>query len=355
MLDARALREAQGSFQTHASYLRAFSTLAGFTYPGSGTAMRAALGRRVAGSATLIGLQLRQADLPQVRRSLASAWGAEMLLALPSKYASEDALRRLANNWGAAQLYYVIYHATQALFVAAGNARPESHPVTRRVFENFWCERDVQLAPWSFAAGSGGYRNGPGRQVDERLHPWTRCTDETCWDLAAKALRTTREDDLPGAVRARRQRKRGAAVAAWRAAEEARRGQGRRVRAEPRFALPRLTGDELREVESRLRPYTFMDYIWRLRIKTNYEDATMFTDGPQDEISASTVHRDLMSLAEATLLVAELHIRQLVGAATLRRLVDGWISTNVPRSVRLGLALRRDLLCEGVSSAALLV
>lgn len=343
MLDARALREAQGSFQTHANYLRAFSMLAGFTYPGSGSAMRAALAKRVAGSATLTGLQQRQADLPQLRRSLANAWGAEMLLALPSKYASEDVLRRLANNWGVAQLYYVVYHATQALFVAAGNPRPESHPVTQRVFENFWCERDLQLAPWSFAAASDGYRNGPNRRIDEHLHAWTRCTDETCWDLAAKALRTTREDALPEALRARRQRKRGAIVGAWRAAEAARRTQGRRQRTEPRFPLPRLTTDEQREVESRLRPYTLMDYIWRLRIKTNYEDATMFTDGPQDEVSASTVHRDLMSLAEATLLVTELHIRQLVGAATLRRLVDGWISTNVPRSVRLGLALRRDL------------
>lgn len=342
MLDSRSLREAQGSFQTHANYLRAFSMLAGFSFPGSASAMRASLAERVSASPTFTGLQQRQADLPQIRRSLANAWGAEMLLALPSKYASEDALRRLANNWGTAQLYYVMYHATQALFVAAGSPRPEDHSVTRRVFENYWCERALQLPPWSFAAASGGYRNGPGRPLDERMHAWARCTSETCWDIAAKALRTTREDALPGAVRARRERKRAAELAAWRAAEAERVARGRRARTAPRLGLPRLTTDEHREVESRLRPYTLMDYIWRLRVKTNYEDATMFTDGPQDDVSAASVHRDLVSLAEATLLVTELHIRQLIGAPTLRRLVDGWVSTNVPRSVRLGLAIRRD-------------
>lgn len=343
MLDARALREAQGSFQTHANYLRAFSALAGFSFPGSASAMRAALAQRIEVSPTLTGLQERAGDLPQLRRSLASAWGAEMLLALPSKYASEDALRRLANNWGVAQLYYVIYHATQALFVASGNPRPESHPATQRVFENFWCERSVDLAPWSFAAASGGYSNGPGRAIDERIHSWTRCTDETRWDLAAKALRTTRRDALPGAIRARRERKRAAIIAAWRARDEAG-TTGARRGSMPRFPLPRLTADEQRDVEARLRPFTLMDYVWRLRIKTNYEDATMFTDGPQDDVSAGMVHRDLMSLAEATLLVVEVHIRRLVGTATLRRLVDGWISTNVPRSVQLGLAVRRELL-----------
>lgn len=55
MLDPRALREAQGSFQTHGNYLRAFATLAGFSFPGSASAMRAELARRVLVSPTYTG------------------------------------------------------------------------------------------------------------------------------------------------------------------------------------------------------------------------------------------------------------------------------------------------------------
>lgn len=319
--------------------------LAGFTFPGSASAMRASLTRRVLASPTYTGLRLRQADLVQVRRSLASAWGAETLLALAGKYASEDALTRLANNWGVAQLYYVVYHATQALFVASGNPRPDSHPATQRIFENVWAERVVQLPPWSFAAGDSNFQNGPpNRVIAEGIHAWVRCTPESCWDIAAKALRTTREDALPEAVRRQREQKRRNALAAWRANERDRVARGRLPRREPKLPLPRLTAEERGQVAANLRAYTLMDYLWRLRIKTNYEDATMFTDGPQEALSSSAVHRDLVSLAEATLLVIELHVRQLIGVTALRRLVEGWISTNVPAGAPLGLALRRGFL-----------
>lgn len=46
----------------------------------------------------------------------------------------------------------------------------------------------------------------------------------------------------------------------------------------------------------------------------------MFTDGPSDDASSSTVHRNLRYLAGASLLVHELHVAQLVGPSRLR----GW-------------------------------
>jgi hypothetical protein len=49
----------------------------------------------------------------------------------------------------------------------------------------------------------------------------------------------------------------------------------------------------------------------------------------------------MLSIAEATMLVFELHIRQLVGVAQLRRLIDDWIARNIPASTRIGVAARR--------------
>ncbi len=345
MLDAKALRHARGSFTTHANYLRAFATLAGYAVPLTNSASRAAIAARVCASPSYFNLVAGNPDRGQVRRSLANAWGAEMLLAVARKYAKEDALVRLSNNWGAAQLYYVFYHATQALFVASGNQRTEGHPRTQRVFEDRWVEHASDLTPWAFAATSGGYRNVPaGRAINHDIHPWTGCTADTCWDLAAKALRTTREDALGEAIHRRREEKRRALRKRWLDQEQQLIARGRRPRQEPGFALPRLSNEEHQRVEAAIRPFTLMDYLWRLRIKTNYEDATMFTDGPQEEFSSSIVHTDMVLLAESTLLVHELHIRQLIGAARMKELVDGWVRTNVPAAVRLGLGTRQDLI-----------
>jgi hypothetical protein len=238
---------------------------------------------------------------------------------------------------------------TGALHVATGQPRPESHPTTQRIFENLWCERILDLAPWSLAAAHGGYRNGPrGRAIDETVHSWSRCPDDSAWDLAAKALRTTRDDELPHALRRRREQKRKTTLAQWRTEEAARLSSGRRPRKEPMIALPHLTAAERLDAAARLRPYMLMDYLWRLRVKTNYEDATMFTDGPQDEISSGAVHRDLVSIADATMVVFELHLRQMLGAPTLRRLMDDWITRNDPNPGpsfgRSGVAARRPFI-----------
>jgi len=62
-----------------------------------------------------------------------------------------------------------------------------------------------------------------------------------------------------------------------------------------------------------VRSYTILDYLYRLRIKANYQDAGMFIDGPEDESASRRVHRDLVTIASCTLLVHECHIGGIVG------------------------------------------
>jgi hypothetical protein len=86
-------------------------------------------------------------DLAGVRRSLANAWGTELLLGLSRQYAVEDDLVRLANNWGAVQAYYVVYHAFQAYLLANGEARPTTHSKTQRMFADRWAGRTLHMPP----------------------------------------------------------------------------------------------------------------------------------------------------------------------------------------------------------------
>ena len=90
-----------------------------------------------------------------------------------------------------------------------------------------------------------------------------------------------------------------------------------------------------------MRPFTFMNYLYRLRLKTNYEDSNMFTDGPDDERASRYVRNALCCIASGTLLLYELIIRSLVGADTFDGWVDAWILHNLPEGYEGGLIARK--------------
>ena len=282
-----------------------------------------------------------QPDREQTRASLSNAWGTELLLAFGGEVARDDELVRLMNNWAVVQGYYVAYHAAQALIVALGQPRPQSHPKTQSQFADLWSSREVQLAPWSFAACADGWTNAP-REIED-VNPWSGCDSRSCWDLAAKAMQTTRKEKLRESEHRARERKKKAARSAWEAEEAERLAKGRRPRKSQTFPLPRLKASEKMAADRKLRAYTVLDYLFRLRLKVNYDDATMFVEGPEDEDSSLRVHFDLVRLASSTLLVHELRIGAAIGKGQLLSWADEWLSKNSAGG-SIGLGLRRDLL-----------
>lgn len=338
------------TFRTHHNYLRAFAMLCTTPYQSGVTLLFIKLDKQLAGLAPSIVSSPSMAppanaksDLAQTRSSLLNAWGTEMLLALGGQIASEEELLRLMNNWAVVQTYYVTYHAVQALLCARGQVRPESHPKTQAQFAAMWADRQLALPPWSLGAAYGGWKNPPTKGIDDSINPWSNCDPHNCWNLAAKALRTTRDDAVAARMNDARDRKRGANRKAWREEEDARLAAGRKRRKEPTWGKPQLKAPEKQAVASKVRTFTLLDYLYRLRIKTNYEDAGMFIEGPEDEISSGQVHRDLTAIASCTLLLHELHIAHIVGKAKFLQWADAWLGPHA-RGQPLGLALRRDLI-----------
>jgi hypothetical protein len=140
-------------------------------------------------------------DRKAVEACLNRAWGTELILATTMELASTSDVVGLANSWGSVQAYYAIYGAAQGVLVAEGHRRPDNHQTTQRAFVDLWVTRRIDLAPWSFAAAAPGTRladtdgflGGPGRKLDLSLHPWSSWSGESCWDVAARALRGTRQ------------------------------------------------------------------------------------------------------------------------------------------------------------------
>jgi hypothetical protein len=322
----------RGAFRTHLAYLEAFARIAteDTAFPEAYRTLDGRLSRcQHPPVASPIAGRL------QVRRSLESAWGTELLLLMSHRLLTGDEIVGVSNNWNVVQAYYALYHATQAVLVARGFPRPDSHPKTQRMFFDLWGALPEDFAPWSLSVGAKGHQP-TSIQIDPRLHPWTLVNARGCWTIACKALQTTRADALADRMADAREDKRRARRKAW---IETRKRPG----AARDFPLPRLTVDEKAKVNAATRSYTVLDYLYRLRVRGNYEDSAMFTDGPEDGSESELVRRCLLRLVATSLYVAE---RTLCTAPDGKRTLDnwarGWCRANVPAEMTLGIAQRVD-------------
>lgn len=334
-------------FRTHAAYLRAFSWLAWGSEPLDGWDVALGkLSKRVRGSSAFANVKERKdVNTAQVEKSLRNAWGTEAILRLSGRFAADEVLS-LANAWGVVQTYYVFYHSTQALAVASGAPRPESHPKTQRMFNDRWVRKPGSLAPWGLGLDVGGFKNAD-ESVAESVHPWEMFSPRRSWPFAGMAIQTTRRRQLRGKVREMREGKRREKRKAWLREEELRVAAGRKKRKEPSFSLPHLTAEEKERASELVGAVGVMDYLWRLRIGANYEDSAVFAEGPEDERESRTVFVALCRLTSTTLFLHELFIQQYIGRERMRSMVDGWLDANVPAGLQTALGKRRDLLLEG--------
>lgn len=340
------IEDPAGRFRSHRSYVEALAWVGGRTPLTSNKKALDRLATRASGAGIASDRgPSSPVDLDQVRRSLRNAWSTELLLGLPGQWTDEDEFIRLTNSWGVIQAYYVGYHVTQALLVAKGNPRPQSHPKTQQAYATLWVDRPVSLAPWTLGAGASGWKNLPsGIQIDSGIHPWSGCDSGSAWSLAAKVLRTTRDDVVKSAREARRDEGQRARKRAWDIEETARQAANRVPRRPKTFARPQLTTAEKTACDSGVRTYTFLDYLWRLRIGANYDDAGVFIDGPDNDADSLLLNQRVVFLAAAMALLAELRIANLVGPSRLQSWADDFIARSIPSPYNIGIKHRRQYL-----------
>lgn len=338
--------EVEGRFRAHSHYVEAFGWLAGkTTFTLNETALEA-VAARVRASGANTDKCPAAIDFAQVHKSLRNAWSTEVLLALPGEWAKdEDEFMRLSNTWGVIQAYYVGYHATQALVVAKGMRRPTSHPITQQQYATLWADRSLELPPWTFGVSHGGWRNkSEAATIDPSVHPWSTCSATTCWSLAARALKSTRDEVVKKSIKAKRDDGQRQRRKAWEEDERNRLARGLKPRALPRFGRPQLDAAAKAACSKRIRTYTILDYLYRLRIGANYDDAAVFTDGPDNDIDSYLLHKRISFLASGLALISEMRVRELVGRTRFYKWADAFVATNIPQGYFVGIKERRNLL-----------
>lgn len=340
------------SFRTHAAYLDSFRDLAfgsGFKgrhrdLPALGDRALAAYGNKIK--------RVQGSDEDVIRGCLYRAWGTETMLCTTAELSGDAELTRLALAWGAVQAYYACYGAVQAVLTAGGKPRSEQHNATQRQCAELWTQRSFTLEPWSFASSepgargacSDGFLNGPLRSLDLTLHPWLGLAPGQEWDLAAKALRTTREERVKDALTRARDTKQKARAKEWRDEEAARLASGRKARALPAFPLPQLTSAEKQAERARVRPFTLLDYLFRLRLKANYADYELFSQGPERDSDAERFSSNLQDIVTSTLLVHELLLGQMLGPQWVTHQASDWLKKHDASAAKHGLVARLGVL-----------
>jgi hypothetical protein len=278
-------------------------------------------------------IPFKMRDVEQVKKSLRSAWGTELLLYFGHKFLRTDEVIRLSNTWNVVQAYYAVYHSTQAVAVARGFARSETHPKTQRVFLDCWGKLPDCFMPWCLSYHSSGHKSTTIK-IDSNVHTWVIVDRTNCSSLACKALRTTRADFLEDNCKKMRESKQKALRKAWTDKEKERIASGKKPRSEPKFPLPTLTPQEKNKIEEQTRAYTLLDYLYRLRIRTNYKDSGIFTDGPEHELESKSVMVSLIRIVSTSLFASELILLTCPdGRKHLQDWAEHWLQANVPKDI----------------------
>ncbi|PKN81276.1 MAG: hypothetical protein CVU47_07440 [Chloroflexi bacterium HGW-Chloroflexi-9] len=256
-----------------------------------------------------------------------------------------------ATNWTVVQAYYAVYLVAKATAIAQGKTGPlDSHPLIQRFFIDFWVEGDRRdLAPWSTVFGFEGPRNMPTNvDLGNALHAWSSARREECWVRLAKAWETTRADSLNDALKAVRTKKARDRQKAWNDTNAARVERQKKPLRRPPAAAATLNSEEKAIIDRSVRPAGLLDYLYRLRIRSNYEDSAMWSEGPASAEESLGVHWNLATITSATLLVHEVLLRRIVGASTFDGLTNEWLQKNgVLLDPREGLRLRAEVLRYG--------
>jgi hypothetical protein len=88
---------------------------------------------------------------------------------------------------------------------------------------------------------------------------------------------------------------------------------------------------------------TVFDYLYRLRIKANYDAEDDFWEGPKSDAEAIRFSHDLVLLSSASMLVHEIRVAQNVGKSALLGEMDRWFRRNDYKLSRYGARFRRAL------------
>jgi len=233
-----------------------------------------------------------------VERTLRNAWLSETQLYLPVRH---PGLVAYANHWAPVQLYYSIFLAIRAFFYASGQEVAQNHSTTLRTITSE-VESHPELFPYPWRATCIGdskldnlaYNNLPEGINVSPVSSLLSADRVEFWDSFGLFLKTTRSREIEKAIKE------------WK----------------KRYKRKAIRKNERERLVNGLGPISIFHCFYRLRIRSNYDDAESFLVSLENTEEAERFHVALRRAAYYTLLVLELIISQYVGRNRFSKWVE---------------------------------
>lgn len=233
----------------------------------------------------------KHADESELRRLLSISWTSELQLRV-SAIAGAPFLR-YSNAWAPVQAYYAVYMSIHAWLVTVGmGGLLDDHTRTLKSTVSHLVGRGLLPHPWSVAChGCPELRERvlvglpQGADADRHVELLARPSLRDFYPRFAKMLETTRDSRLQ------------------RLRKEWLRQAGRK----------RMLSEQKRQLAGRLHGTTVFDYLWRLRIRSNYGDVSSFLMSGVSDVEHAEFHEGLVALTGGTCLLLQSLIVAQVG------------------------------------------
>lgn len=310
------ITQEEATFRTYLNYLVAWARYIEEEYPEKSDLVKAVVNLR--------GFQLingnKNFDSEKLFKLLRNAWFTEIQLHLNG---GDAEFMRYSNLWAPVQAYYAVFLELSALFVASKANIKRSHTAVLHTIGSFARDRKIFVRPWSLCikghSKNWKYLNFPHQPA--QISPLSSAHIVAPLDSIAMLLRTTRERQL--------ERKR----TEWLQSHSNRK---------------RLSPAQRQKWGKELAPTTLFDALYRLRIRSNYEDADAFLMGTEGLHDAEEFAKSLKQVVFNTLLSLELLIIRYIGMPTFESAMKSF-SPRVNKEYLCETILMRDKIIRKVT------
>ena len=297
-----ALSEAQLALKTYYNYVNAWSLTLGQTYGDLTSPSRSFLAEQQ----TLTPLRELRGGRPCTDElSRAFHRGQLTLKAMELPIDEYPHLALTANLWLPVQAYFAIHGMGMAALIAMGQNEPRSHNAFRTVF----ADSIVRYLPYPLCGlckGGPRIENFVFSGIDtsaSRVSQLSNLTDPARAQedqYIGKSLSTTRQKVLDELL-----------------------GQARQRNVKPGRSRRNLPSEEARRIADRLHSTSVVDLLYRMRLRSNYEDPDMYMVAFDDVDGAVGHYRSLTYLVSVLVEGLCTLVRRGIGTEAMERLESG--------------------------------
>jgi len=243
-------------------------------------------------------------DFEKIKSLLINCWHTELNFILPTKI--ETGLTKYSFHWAPVQIYYSLYLALRCLFESNGMSIKNTHEPTLRSISSWICDRDIFPYPLNCnCCGLSELKNiclnnfqcDLTNEEINQISALAMPDEDNLEKYFAKFLKTTREK--------------------WFISKKERSG----LKTKTGKKLKRFTIEHKKKVDEKMHNTTIFDCLYRLRIKSNYEDAETYILSQMSSSDADELYDSLKIILNCSLFCIENLIKGYLGEEEFNKII----------------------------------